>query len=291
MLKTLVIILVVLLIGLAISLYKDSSRTGLFILNTALKISHRTEAIEDLPFADQAWQKLDVYPSPNKNKPAPVLVFIYGGGWNWGNKSMFYFVAQAFVERGYTVVIPDYIKYPKGHFPDFIKDGALALAWVKTNIAKYNGDPSNLFLAGHSAGAHTSALLLTDKHYLADVDMSVSDIKGFAGIAGPYTFTPKSEQYIATFGTENFDSMKVNSHINGNEPPMLLLHAEGDTTVGLFNQQEMAAALRASDQKVETKLYGSNINHISILLKLHPWFADKVDSGQDVDQFFKSLMK
>ncbi|MDP5133981.1 MAG: alpha/beta hydrolase [Paraglaciecola sp.] len=291
MLKALLFILITLLIGLAISLYKDSSRTGLFILNSALKISQGIEVVRDLEFAKQPWQKLDVYPSPNTKIKAPVLVFIYGGGWSWGNKEMNYFVAQAFVKRGYTVVIPDYIKYPQGHFPDFIKDGALALAWVKANIGQYNGDPNQLFIAGHSAGAHTGALLVSDQQYLADVGMSIDDIKGFAGLAGPYTFTPKSAQYIATFGEENFQTMKVSSHIDGNTPPMLLLHAQGDSTVGLFNQQDLAAALQSKGQVVQTKVYGTQINHINILLKLHPWFADEVNTGQDVDTFFKTLIQ
>jgi len=40
---------------------------------------------------------------------------------------------------------------------------------------------------------------------------------------------------------------------------------------------------------VQTRLYGEGINHINILLKLHPWFAGSVDTGHDIDEFFQLL--
>ena len=70
---------------------------------------------------------------------------------------------------------------------------------------------------------------------------------------------------------------------------MLLLHARGDSAVGEFNQQQLAQALRQAQQPVQTRLYGEGINHINILLKLHPWFAGSVDTGHDIDEFFQLL--
>ncbi len=291
--RKILVVLLTLIIGLAIwlgvCLYKDSRSTGLMILNNAMRILKPTAVNTDISFGEESWQMLDVYPSDPTHPMAPVIVFIHGGGWSWGTKSLYYFVAQAFVERGYTVVIPDYVKYPQGRFPAFVEDGAQALAWVKENISRYNGNPQQIYLAGHSAGAHTGALLMTDNHYLADVGLSVADISGFAGIAGPYTFTPDSAQYIATFGKDNFNAMKATSHVDGDEPPMLLLHGAGDSAVGEFNQQQLADAMRTAGRPVQTRLYNDTINHISILLKLHPWFADEVDTGQDVDEFFQLL--
>ncbi|ABG38808.1 esterase/lipase/thioesterase family protein [Paraglaciecola sp. T6c] len=285
----LLVVVVGLLLWLGVCLLQDSRSTGLAIFNNTLKLIDPITVNHDIAFGDEPWQTLDVYPSDNSHPVAPVIVFIHGGGWNWGNKSMYYFVAHAFVARGYTVVIPDYIKYPEGHFPQFIEDGAKTLAWVKENISRYNGNPQQIYLAGHSAGAHTGALLMTDKHYLTDVGITVGDISGFAGIAGPYAFTPDSPEYIATFGEENFHTMKATSHVDGDEPPMLLLHAMGDNAVGEFNQQQLAQALRDANRPVQTRLYGEEINHINILLKLHPWFAGSVDTGHDLDEFFQLL--
>ena len=165
------LVVVGLLVWLGACLLQDSRSTGLAIFNNTLKLIDPITVNYDIAFGDESWQTLDVYPSDNSHPVAPVIVFIHGGGWNWGDKSMYYFVAHAFVSRGYTVVIPDYVKYPEGRFPQFIEDGAKTLVWVKENISRYNGNPQQIYLAGHSAGAHTGALLMTDKHYLADVGM------------------------------------------------------------------------------------------------------------------------
>jgi acetyl esterase/lipase len=56
-------------------------------------------------------------------------MLIYGDGWDSGSKSQYFFAANAFVERGYTVFVPDYVKYPDGKCPSFVEDGAKAFEW------------------------------------------------------------------------------------------------------------------------------------------------------------------
>lgn len=289
--KTLKIIIAVGALMLAINLVMDSSKTGLNLLNTAIKMFRPYDVTTNIAFGNERWQTLDVYKPSTKFRPSksPVIVFVYGGGWSWGDKSLNHFAADAFTSRGYTVVIPDYIKYPDGKFPQFIEDVAMSIAWVQENITSFNGDPQNLYLVGHSAGAHTVALLGADKHYLNNAGVKYSNIKGIAGIAGPYNFTPKKPAYIDTFGKENFEIMKVSSHIDGSEPPMLLLHADGDTVVGKFNQTTLAEIINAKGGIVETIDYDDDITHVSILLKLHPWFAGKVDVAADIDNFFNKI--
>ena len=285
--KVVLVVLVLVLVAVIFLFFSDSRVVGLKTLGLGLRITQDYQVERDISFGDEQWQTLDVYRPSEQIEDAPVIIFIYGGGWSWGDKSMYDFAADAFVRKGYVVVVPDYIKYPEGRFPQFIEDGASALAWTKNNIANYSGDPNLLFLSGHSAGAHTAALLVSDEKYLAKHSMSPNDIVAMAGIAGPYTFTPKDPQYVTTFGEENFKTMKASNHIQGDEPPMLLLHATGDTAVGLFNFEELHQAIVQQSGQVETILYGDDINHISILLNLHPWFAETVNVGEDVDQFFK----
>lgn len=169
------------------SVLSACSSTGLMVLNGIIKAENPQSIRKDLAYGEQPWQRLDVY--PNRQQPmkvaSPVIIFIYGGGWDSGSKNQYFFAANAFVKRGYTVVVPDYIKFPDGKFPSFVKDAAKAFEWTKKNIASFNGDPENIFIVGHSAGAHTGALLSTDARYLAEVGFKKSDIRGFAGMAGP----------------------------------------------------------------------------------------------------------
>ncbi|MDI7066444.1 alpha/beta hydrolase, partial [Klebsiella pneumoniae] len=97
----------------------------------------------------------------------PVVVFFYGGSWQNGARSDYLFVGQALTSRGFVAVLPDYRTYPDTRFPGFMEDAAAAVRWARDHAAEYGGDPSRIFLMGHSAGAHIVALLATDGHYLA----------------------------------------------------------------------------------------------------------------------------
>ena len=288
------LLLLIALIPVAILIYsflKDSAATELKILNTAITLSSNLKVEKQVVFDTNKNLKLDIYSSKDwkAGVKRSVLVFFYGGGWSWGDKDYFTFVADSFVKKGYLVVISNYTLYPTATYPEFVKDGAKAIAWVNRHITEHGGDNDNLFVAGHSAGAYIAVMVAFNDQYLAAEDQPTSIIKAVAGIAGPYNFTPKEQQYIDIFGEENFNDMRIENHLNGNEPPALLIHSEGDTTVGLFNQKLMEEALTANGGTVETLVYGQDITHIKVLMKLHPWFANEVNVGSDIDAFFKGV--
>jgi len=260
---------------------------GMWVLTNALKLTNPIETIEDISYGDQPWQKLDIYPQDNV---APVVVFIHGGSWRHGRKDQYRFAADAFHRLGYTVVVPDYLKYPseKARYPSFAVDAAKATAWVKTNISNYNGDASKLFLSGHSAGAHTVAMVATDGRFLAAEGLSENDISGVAGIAGPYSFIPDWEVTKTVFGPpENYPLMDALNYVDGNEPDTLLLHSSDDVQVGQHNIEKLSAKLEESQVTVETKLY-QGVSHIDMVLHLHPWFTKHADIAKDIDNFFKA---
>lgn len=260
---------------------------GLWVLNNAIKLSSSQSVTANLAFGDQPWQKLDVYPAKNTS---PVVVFIHGGSWRHGRKDQYRFAADAFSRLGYTVVVPDYIKHPaeQARFPAHVIDGAKAIAWVKRNIEKHNGDADNIFIAGHSAGAHTVAMLATDGQYLAAVGLSENDIRGLAGIAGPYSFIPDWYVTEAVFGPpENYPLMDALNYVDGKEPASLLLHAVTDQQVGQYNQEKLAKAMTEQNVDVETVLY-QDLSHIDMVTHLHPWFAGDKTIAADIDKFFRA---
>lgn len=280
-------IIFLLIVGLFMS---GCSSTSLVVLNSAVKAENPANITKNLEYGEQAWRRLDVYPSDSA-KAAPVVIFIYGGGWDSGKKAQYFFAANAFVKRGYTVVVPDYIKYPQGRFPSFIEDGAETFAWTKRNISAYNGDPNNIFIVGHSAGAHTGALLATDGHYLSDVGYSKNDIRGFAGMAGPYGYTPKARKYIEIFKPEsNYPKMKAMNFVDGSEPPMILMHGMSDKVVSVLNKDTLLDKLDQAGVKNQNIEY-LGVSHVGILLKLHPWFDSKHLVADDIDAFFKPLVR
>ena len=242
--------------------------------------------MDDISFGQQDWQKLDVYP---QDEAAPVVVFIHGGSWRHGRKDQYRFAADAFHRQGYTVVVPDYVKYPdeRAKYPSFAIDGAKAVAWVKDNIDQYNGDATKVFVAGHSAGAHTALMLATDKQFLNAEGLTPKDLSGVIGIAGPYSFIPDWEVTQAVFGPpQNYPLMDVLNYVDGDEPSTLLLHSSADVQVGQYNQEKLSSALQDKGVDVEAVFYQTP-SHIDMVTHLHPWFEKQDSLMSDINQFIQ----
>ena len=108
---------------------------------------------------------LDIY-APKGGEKRPVVVYVHGGGWRAGDKSRVSRKPQLFCTEGWVFVSVNYRLLPAGKHPTNARDVAAALAWVKSHIAEYRGDPGCILLTGHSAGAHLAALVATDDRLL-----------------------------------------------------------------------------------------------------------------------------
>jgi len=219
-------------------------------------------------------QQIDIYPAKQgqagqNDAPAPVLVFIYGGGWNSGRRSLYRFLGRAYAAKGFTVAIPDYRLHPDVRFPHFVDDAALALQWVTDHIGEYGGDPARLHLMGHSAGAHTGALLSLDKRHLNAVGLAPSHIKSFTGVAGPYSFNPLEFDSTRPIfeHLDDVDIARPIKHVRGDAPPMLLLHSKPDKTVPLHNSDHLHKALADAEGRVQQITY-ARPGHVGIILTI-----------------------
>ena len=282
----LIIVLILALLGAGFVWFISDRDRGLLFLTTALKISNPIDTVNDISFGQQNWQKLDVYP---QDEAAPVVVFIHGGSWRHGRKDQYRFAADAFHRQGYTVVVPDYVKYPdeRAKYPSFAIDGAKAVAWVKDNIDQYNGDATKVFVAGHSAGAHTALMLATDKQFLNAEGLTPKDLSGVIGIAGPYSFIPDWEVTQAVFGPpQNYPLMDALNYVDGDEPSTLLLHSSADVQVGQYNQEKLSSALQDKGVDVEA-VYYQTPSHIDMVTHLHPWFEKQDSLMSDINQFIQ----
>lgn len=244
-------------------------------------------AVFDVAYGEKDHQKLDVYYPKNNKQDSPVIVFFYGGRWQFGSKGDYRFAADAFTERGYVVVIPDYIKSPAGKYPEFVEDGAAAIKWVDGNIYKYLGDEKKIFVVGHSAGAYNGAMLAANNKFGVK-----RNIKAFAGLAGAYELHPKGKwktelDPVFDFPKDYYD-VSVTKFVHKSQPPMLLLWGEDDKTV----MKEQLLALEKANKKVgaktEVKIYTEidHVNLVAVLSQLRRSWAPVVD---DIDTFFKSV--
>ncbi|WP_284123970.1 alpha/beta hydrolase [Parerythrobacter aestuarii] len=209
-------------------------------------------------------------------EPRPVVIFIHGGSWAHGHAPEYAFVARNMAARGYVGVSAGYRLVPGGEYPAMLEDGAAAMRWVVDNIAGFGGDPSRIYLMGHSAGAYNAVMLALDKRWLTDAGVPDGAIKGVIGLAGPYDFLPlDSEGTINAFGgTADLDQTQPINFAHGNGPPLLLLSGTEDTTVRPRNSKALAKAMTEAGQPTEAVLL-EGTTHLSILLALSRPFEGK----------------
>ncbi|CAG8670786.1 3764_t:CDS:2, partial [Paraglomus occultum] len=74
------------------------------------------------------------------------------------SKSLYSLLALRLRSMGYVVVVPNFTLYPQGKVEDMLSDLKRVLVWTKEHIQNYHGDPKDIYMMGHSSGAHLSAL-------------------------------------------------------------------------------------------------------------------------------------
>ena len=243
----------------------------------------------DIAYGGNPRQKLDIYVPDKLASPPTTLVYFYGGSWQFGDKSMYRFLGQAFASKGFITVVVNYRLYPEVHFPAFIDDGAKAVAWVHRNTQKYGGNSAHVFLVGHSAGAHIAALLMTDGHYLKAQGGDVSWIKGMIGIAGPYDFLPFTDpKIIALFSKVRAYNTQPINYVKSGLPPFLLVSGDKDKKVRPKNTINFANRLRSFKVSVTEIIY-PGIGHIGIILSLASGFRYKTSLLEDITYFIASV--
>jgi acetyl esterase/lipase len=211
--------------------------------------------MNDVAYGEDPRQRLDVF-SPKNADNLPIVVFFYGGTWVTGRKSRYAFVGAALAARGYVTVIPDYRLYPQVRFPQFIDDGASAVAWVQKHAREMGGDATRIVLMGHSAGAHSAAMLALNDAYLERAGANPRSIVGLIGLSGPYALVPDTDTLRAIFASPyTADDWQPVRFASAHSPPTLLLHGLADKVVYVTHTERMRDALLSQGAQVETQLY------------------------------------
>lgn len=137
----------------------------------------------------------------------PVLVWIYGGGFNSGGSGVPIYDGDATARKGVVFVSVNYRVGPFGFLalPELTKesvhnasgnygllDQIAALQWVKQNIAQFGGDPTNVTIAGQSAGSMAVNCLVASP--LARNLFKKAIAESGAGFARPYPTLQQAEE-------------------------------------------------------------------------------------------------
>lgn len=238
----------------------------------------------NIPYTEPAHERqvLDIHAPPVAAK-LPVVFWIHGGGWQTGDKSGVQEKPRVFLEKGFVFVSTNYRLLPGVDMGTLIRDVAKSLGWVHKHIARHGGDPTRLFVMGHSAGAQLAALLCTDDRYLKAEGVPFDALKGCVPVDGDTYDVPAIIETGETrrrahglpqpkcghrekFGNDpaaHRDFSAVTHVAKGKGiPPFLILHVS-DHPDNTAQAQRLGAVLKAAG--VPVRVFGAKeTNHIKI---------------------------
>ena len=211
---------------------------------------------------------LDLYlPSRDNTAPLPVIVVVRGGGWHFGDKEGFAFIAGYLAEAGFAAACIEYRPTEEAPFPAAVYDVKAAVRWLRANAAHYRLDTSRIGAIGGSAGGHLVALLGTSAE-----EPALEGPGGNSGFSSRVTavvamapltdfrltwFQPGGKDGAAFLGaglTAGDNRLLLASpvtHVTASAPPLLLMHSRTDAEVSYQQSLELKARYEARGRPVE----------------------------------------
>ncbi len=226
------------------------------------------EVIKDITYAGRGSRRglLDVYRRAGRPVAgAPVLLQVHGGGWTIGNKDqqgiplMLHMAA-----RGWVCVAINYRLSPRHPFPTHLVDVKRSIAWIRSNIEQYGGDPSYIAITGGSAGGHLTALAAltpNDPEYqpgFEDADTTLQaavphyGVYDFAGASGERSAVRMRDAFLGprvlkkdpVRDLADFERASPLLRVNADAPPFFVIHGAHDSLVPVSQARHFVTALR-----------------------------------------------
>lgn len=193
----------------------------------------------------------------------PGVIIIHGGGWATGDKGAAreINIGTTLASHGYVCMSINYLLQPKEGsriWPRNLHDCKTAVRWLRANSNKFQLDTDHIGVIGGSAGGHLALMLgLTDKVSGLDPDGPHAEhscaVQAVIDLYGPIADTPKWTATLVAQDAANAPELTKQvtplSHIDANDPPVLIIHGTGDTTVDVRDSEVMFEALKKARSK------------------------------------------
>jgi arylformamidase len=112
-----------------------------------------------VPYGDDPDETVDLFPAGGR---APLVVFVHGGYWQELSRRESTFGATDAVPRGIAWAAVEYTLAPRASLARIVEQCRRAVRRLCAQAASLGCDPSRVWLAGSSAGAHLAAMALLD---------------------------------------------------------------------------------------------------------------------------------
>lgn len=182
----------------------------------------------DLRYGDAPRQRLDVFPCGTPG--APTLAWIHGGYWQANDKEPFAFLGESLLPAGFNLALIEYTLAPEARLDRIVAEVRAAVAWLIEHAKEHDGDPERVFVAGHSAGGHLTAMALADDR-----------VAGGVAVSGIYDLEPIRLCYLN-------DKLRLDAAEAARNSPALHLPSRSAPLVVTVGLGELPELIRQSDE-------------------------------------------
>ena len=148
----------------------------------------RMRGYQDVPYGSHPMEKLDLFQPQGASRA--LLMFIHGGYWRALDKGQHSFVAEPFVDAGVTVAMINYALCPAVTVEDIVRQVLQATAWLYRNAGNFGAPGGPMFVAGHSAGGHLTAMTLAAQWPRFAADLPAKLVRGGLSVSGVFDVEP-----------------------------------------------------------------------------------------------------
>ncbi len=158
--------------------------------NESARVRARIPGRIDIAYGECPGQRLDVFPPSNGRNGSAALIYIHGGYWQSSDKNDTTYIAPAFIDAGITFITLNYTLAPAATLSEMVDDCRQAITWIWHHAEEVGVDRQRLYLAGHSAGAHLTAMMLTTEWKDINDASQTRPIRGACALSGLYDMEP-----------------------------------------------------------------------------------------------------
>ena len=213
---------------------------------------------------------------PRTKAKKPAVLYFPGGGFISADHEKFLEMRYALAREGFVVAACEYSTVPT-KFPALIEDAKAAVRFIRAHADEYGVDASKIGILGDSAGGYLVQMMGTtngekgwDKGEHLDVSSDVQAVVTMYGISDITKIgeglgqdeihaSPAVTEALLLNGPafKSFPGAPVNAdknkaryasamgHIDGTEPPFLILHGSADRVVSPLQSKDLYEALKA----------------------------------------------
>ena len=256
---------------------------------------------------------------PRTTGMKPAIIYFPGGGFSSADHEKFIEMRMALAKAGFVVAAAEYRVVPT-KFPALIEDAKGAVRFLKAHAAEYGVDPDRIGVLGDSAGGYVAEMMSAtngekgwDTGDWLDVTSDIAAAVSFYGISDMTTIGEglgQDEVHASPAVTEalivngpafgKFPGASIHAdrtkamnasplgHVDGSEPPTLLMHGSDDTLVSPMQSKHFYEALKAKKVDVSYVLV-KGAHHgddpwyqAPVIERVVTWFKVKLGSEKPV---------